>query len=278
MSEMSEMNCAMLADVAAELALGVLTGRERADAIEHLDRCEACREDVHKLLVTGEELLGLLPPAEPPAGFETRVLDRLGLMSSATPVTPAPVTLAPVAPAPVLPAIALPATVAAGRTTIASLVPRRDSPGKHGHRRASRPGRRLAAVPRARQLLAAAAMVIALAGAGIGGWTIHPGGGQAELASAALTSASHEAVGRVFVYREDPHWLYMSVDLENGNNDTVSCQVITADGKVRQMGVFQLSNGFGWWSSPLPLSGDMPHGTRLVASDGTVLAAATFTG
>src|SRR4051812_28570511 len=85
MSEMNDMSCAMLADVAAELALGVLTGRERADAIEHLDRCEACREDVHKLMATGDEFLGLLPPAEPPAGFETRVLDRLGLLAPGLP-------------------------------------------------------------------------------------------------------------------------------------------------------------------------------------------------
>ncbi len=38
MSELNDMTCAELADVAAELALGVLTGRERAMAIAHLDR------------------------------------------------------------------------------------------------------------------------------------------------------------------------------------------------------------------------------------------------
>ena len=63
MSELNDMSCAELADVAAELALGVLTGRERAGALAHLDRCDACREDVRQLTVTGEELLGLLPPA-----------------------------------------------------------------------------------------------------------------------------------------------------------------------------------------------------------------------
>ena len=281
MSEKSEMNCAMLADVAAELALGVLTGRERADAIEHLDRCEACREDVRKLIATGEEFLGLLPPAEPPAGFETRVLDRLGMMASAAPAAPAaPAAVAPavVVPAAVVPAAAAPAVPAAGRSTIARIAARRDPPGKHGHRRAPRPAPRLAGVPRARRLLAAAVISVAVAGAGIGGWAIHPGGGSAELTSATLTSASHQSVGRVFVYREDPHWLYMTVDLDNGNNDTVDCQVVTSDGKVREMGVFQLSNGYGWWSSPLPLTGGMPQGARLVASDGTVLAAATFTG
>jgi hypothetical protein len=74
MSEVNEMGCAEFADAAAELALGVLTGRERAQALAHLDRCEECRENVRQLTVTGEELVGLLPAIEPPAGFETRRL------------------------------------------------------------------------------------------------------------------------------------------------------------------------------------------------------------
>src|SRR5215469_2616305 len=79
MSEQAnEMTCAELANVAAELALGVLTGRERAEAVAHLDRCEDCREDVRQLMATGEGLLALLPEREPPVGFEMRVLDRMG--------------------------------------------------------------------------------------------------------------------------------------------------------------------------------------------------------
>jgi anti-sigma-K factor RskA len=84
MSELNEMGCAEFADAAAELALGVLTGHERARALAHLDWCDACRENVRRLTVTGEELAGLLPAIEPPAGFETRVMERLGL------ATPAP--------------------------------------------------------------------------------------------------------------------------------------------------------------------------------------------
>jgi hypothetical protein len=79
MTERHEMNCEEFGDIAAELALGVLTGRERAHAIEHLDQCDACREHVRQLSLTGEEMLGLLPGREPPAGFETRVMGRLGL-------------------------------------------------------------------------------------------------------------------------------------------------------------------------------------------------------
>jgi len=72
------MTCAELHDVAAELALGALTGRERAAAIAHLETCWACREGVRQLTAAGGRLLELLPPAEPPIGFEIRVLERLG--------------------------------------------------------------------------------------------------------------------------------------------------------------------------------------------------------
>ena len=90
-SEVTEMSCAEFGDSAAELALGVLTGRERARALAHLDHCDACRENVRQLAVTGEELVGLLPAIEPPAGFETRVMERLGLGSPApSPVQPSP--------------------------------------------------------------------------------------------------------------------------------------------------------------------------------------------
>lgn len=78
MAELSSMGCAGLAGVAAELALGALTGRERAEALAHLARCEACREHVRPLMAAGEKLLELLPAAETPPGFETRVLERLG--------------------------------------------------------------------------------------------------------------------------------------------------------------------------------------------------------
>jgi hypothetical protein len=259
MSEMNEMSCVMLADVAAELALGVLTGRERADAIEHLDRCETCREDVRMLMATGDELLGLLPLAEPRAGFETRVLDRLGL-------------LAPGLPAPSAP----------GRAVTIPLVAERGLGDRHrpGHRRAS--GRRPGAGSRPRQLLAAAAVAIAVAGAGLGGWGMRVATAptaSSPLAEAGLVAADQHSAGNIFVYRESPQWLYMTVDLASHTNATVTCELISASGQIVPMGAFRLNNdGYGWWSSPVPASaGDGAlRGVRVVGDGGTVLASATF--
>ena len=72
------MTCEQLADVAPELALGVLTGRERADAYQHLDGCASCRTLVNSLsCVTDELLRDFAPSVEPPPGFEARVLEAM---------------------------------------------------------------------------------------------------------------------------------------------------------------------------------------------------------
>ena len=233
MSELNSMGCAEFADSAAELALGVLTGRERAEALAHLDHCEACREHVRQLTITGEQMLGLLPAAEPPAGFETRVMERLGMGA------PAP------QPAP--------------------------------QRR--RPAREHSFSPR--RLLAAAAVLVAVVGAALGGWGLHAS--TAPAASSSLTSATlvaagdQDHVGKVYVYNDDgqSRWMYMSVDLESGN-DTVICQLIGADGHVTTVGSFRLADGYGSWGSPAFTGDGAPVGARLVSANGKVLASGTF--
>ncbi|MEU6933596.1 hypothetical protein AB0A05_31045 [Streptomyces sp. NPDC046374] len=74
---MSGVACERLRELGAELALGVLPARERAEAVAHLDRCPECREYVEQLTAAGDGLLGLLPEAEPPVGFESRVVAAL---------------------------------------------------------------------------------------------------------------------------------------------------------------------------------------------------------
>jgi hypothetical protein len=232
MSELNSMSCAEFHDSAAELALGVLTGRERAEALTHLDHCEACREHVRQLATIGEEVLGLLPFAEPPAGFETRVMDRLGLS------VPAP------------------------------------QPLRHRRRRPVW-GHEFSP----RRALAAAAVVVALLGAALGGWGLHAS--TAPAASSALTSATmiaaadHDNVGEVYVYSGDQHWMYMSVDLESGN-DTVICQLVDSNGHVTTVGSFRLADGYGSWGSPAWTGDGSPVGARLVTANGTVLATASF--
>ena len=68
------MTCVELADVAAELALGALTGRARAEAVAHLEACETCRELIRRLLTTADELPGLLPARDPPPEFEAAMM------------------------------------------------------------------------------------------------------------------------------------------------------------------------------------------------------------
>ena len=296
MSELNDMTCGEMADVAAELALGVLTGRERAMAIAHLDKCDACREHVRQLMATGEQLLELLPPAEPPAGFETRVLARLGLPSPAE------------AEAREEGEDNYPRLIAQGGADRGRRGRARDEtrPLDDRHRgdrhRGDRPradrhsGDQHRAGPpsapparpggtrrpgRMRRLLATAAVGLAIIAAGLGGWRIGTGTGPAAtsaagpLKSASLVSATHQDVGDVYVYTGRSTWLYMSVEIGSGN-EAVTCQVVGKDGQVANLGSFQLADGYGSWGSPDPGNIGPLSGARIVSADGTVLASATF--
>ena len=71
------MSCDRTRELAAELALGILDGEQRAQALRHVAECPECRRVVEELTVVADELLMLAPEREPPAGFESRVLARL---------------------------------------------------------------------------------------------------------------------------------------------------------------------------------------------------------
>ena len=244
MSELSKMNCHEFQDVAAELALGVLTGRERAQAMAHLEHCEACQENVRQLTLTGEGLLGLLPAMEPPAGFETRVMDRIGL--AAPP------------PAPARRFAWLPHAGRRGASQGGSDQPRQ--------------------LNRTRRMFAVAAVALAVVAGGLGGWSLRNGVSSPAgppLHSAALESATHQSVGKVYLYQGRPQWLFMSVNMHSGQ-ETVICQVRDRDGHITTVGSFRLTNGYGYWGSPAPGNPGSLTGARLVTASGTVLATATF--
>jgi anti-sigma-K factor RskA len=255
-TDMPGMSCDEFAQVAAELALGVLTGRERAAALAHLDGCESCRELVRELTMTGEELLALLPSREPPAGFETRVLERIGL---AAPNRPGP-----------------------GHRPSVERRADRGADGGADRPAAGRPPGR----PRGkmRRVFAAAAVAVALVVAGLGGWGLRtatapsvPSASSAtsQLSTAALVTSAHQTVGMVFVYNRSPWWMYMSVNLGDVGNVTVKCQLENVHGQFTTIGNFRLSEGYGTWGSPYAI-GDGIVGARLLSANNTVLATANF--
>jgi len=110
--------CAQLEELAPELALGLLSGAERADALRHLAACPGCRAKVEDLARLADRLLLVAPEAEPPVGFEARVLDRLE-RAARTPKAARPWWRRPLVPVVVAgaAALALVAGVVVGRVT-----------------------------------------------------------------------------------------------------------------------------------------------------------------
>jgi anti-sigma-K factor RskA len=73
MSDVSP-DCPTVESLAPELALGILSGSERATALAHLGHCATCRRLVDELATVADPILLLAPEAEPSIGFESRVL------------------------------------------------------------------------------------------------------------------------------------------------------------------------------------------------------------
>jgi predicted anti-sigma-YlaC factor YlaD len=71
---MSEMTCDAVDALSAELALGIADARESAAALSHVEHCPVCRSRLRDLADLAEDLLAVIPAAEPPSGFESRVL------------------------------------------------------------------------------------------------------------------------------------------------------------------------------------------------------------
>ena len=236
-------------NAAAELALGVLTGRERAQALAHLDHCASCREKVRQLTATGEGLLGLLPSVEPPAGFEARVMDRLGLAAPA----PSP---SPASQASWISRISHPGRKPARRSATGQAQAGQANSagaGPRGRRAGSRRGRPGRVGPAFRHL----------------GSSRDP----AELRHPALRQPPGS--GKNLSYESSSRWLYMSVYLPAGNG-TVICEVQSRNSHITTVGSFRLTDGHGYWGSPVPATQGPLTGARLVGPGGTVLATATF--
>ena len=241
---MTEPTCAVVRESQAELALGVIEGRERAEVLAHLEHCAACRQDLAALSAVADRLVELTPSVEPPAGFETRVLARLSAAARAE--EPA----APRGPAP-------PAAVR-GRT--------------------ARAGRRTWPLPKPARWVAAAALAAVI---GAGGWVV---GHEASAPSAAQAAGHEKAapfvagdrtVGQVVAYGGPKPWVSMSVD-ENLGDRTVKCQLVERNGTISTVGTFQLSDGYGYWGAAIGVPPSSIARVQLVDAAGATVAAAVF--
>lgn len=69
--------CVELADLLAEVAVGSASGPDRAQVLRHLNDCDECRQELEELSRLADEVLLIAPEHEPPAAFESAVLDRV---------------------------------------------------------------------------------------------------------------------------------------------------------------------------------------------------------
>jgi hypothetical protein len=77
--DMRERGCPQYADDLAELALGVLTGRDRAQALSHVESCQTCADELEQLSRVADTVVQAAPEVEPPLGFEVRLFERMGV-------------------------------------------------------------------------------------------------------------------------------------------------------------------------------------------------------
>jgi hypothetical protein len=241
----SEFTCEELREIGAELALGVLPGRQRAGAVAHLEECADCREYVRQLTHVGDRLIGLLPCGEPPVGFESRVAQALtqGAAghegSSRTRGTgfPRRRVLSRIRPRVVAVSGVLVLAIGFGGWAVGTAI--EDA--------LTRP-----AAP-------------ATAGTGMlwGGLT--------------SADAAGKPAGEIYAHRGSPGWIYMSVDLPGSgtsHDGKVACLLVHKDGTTVRAGEFTLHGGRGSWGGPAAIDPARLATVRVTAPDGTVLARA----
>ena len=57
----------------------MLTGRERAQALSHVESCPRCAEELEQLSRVADTVVQAAPDMEPPVGFEVRLFERMGV-------------------------------------------------------------------------------------------------------------------------------------------------------------------------------------------------------
>jgi hypothetical protein len=77
--EHAGLSCAEISLALPELALGVLTGRDRVVALAHTESCSTCADELEQLARAADAVVRVAPELEPPVGFEVRLFSRMGV-------------------------------------------------------------------------------------------------------------------------------------------------------------------------------------------------------
>ncbi len=77
--DLRERGCEQYSNELAELALGVLTGRERAQVLAHVESCPRCADELEHLARVADIVVQAAPEIEPPLGFEVRLFEQMGV-------------------------------------------------------------------------------------------------------------------------------------------------------------------------------------------------------
>ncbi len=124
--------------------------------------------------------------------------------------------------------------------------------------------------------LAAAALMLLLGGVALGDGGDHGASYTSAGAphGAALVSHGH-SVGHLWMSAGAPAWIYVS--FEDGRSTGVAwCSVTLRDGRVLEVGVFRLHDGYGAWSARVNAASGDVRSARVTADAGRVLATATL--
>jgi hypothetical protein len=77
--EVMERGCEAYGNELAELALGVLTGRDRARVLSHVESCQRCADELEMLSRVADTVVQTAPEMDPPLGFEVRLFEGMGV-------------------------------------------------------------------------------------------------------------------------------------------------------------------------------------------------------
>lgn len=245
MSDRNEIpaTCARFDDEVDELALGLVDEPARSALLAHAGECDRCGAHLQASAMLADRLLVLAPEIEPPAGFEGRVLARL--TGAGEPTSPRWRQL------------------------------RRDRSAADRSGSGPRRPRIVAAV------VAAALLVAAALGAGVGIGRHRSSGGRAAASvvarQGAITTADGRTIGRVQLLSSPRPLVLLTVDAPRPAPGVRSCELELADGRRVDVGSWDYAGiATGVWAAGIDKDLLAAVTMRVRDQDGTVLATASL--